>query len=41
MFDFDIARKEIFEYIEFWYNRKRVHGAINYMTPQAAHEAIA
>lgn len=40
-FDFNIARKVIFEYIESWYNRKRIHGAINYMTPQAAHEAAA
>lgn len=37
-FDFNVARKVIFEYIESWYNRKRIHGAINYMTPQAAHE---
>ena len=28
------ARKAIFEYIESWYNRKRIHSAINYMTPQ-------
>ena len=40
-FDFNVARKVIFEYIESWYNRKRIHGAINYMTPQAAHEAVA
>jgi len=38
-FDFNVARKAIFEYIESWYNRKRIHGSINYMTPQAAHEA--
>ncbi len=36
-FDFNVARKVIFEYIESWYNRKRIHSAINYMTPQAAH----
>ncbi|MCF2705652.1 IS3 family transposase, partial [Enterocloster clostridioformis] len=24
----------IFEYIEGWYNRKRIHSAIGYMTPQ-------
>ncbi|WP_418551000.1 IS3 family transposase [Hungatella sp.] len=23
-----------FEYIESWYNRKRIHSAVNYMTPQ-------
>lgn len=28
------ARRAIFEYIEFWYNRKRIHSAIEYMTPQ-------
>ncbi|MCP1102768.1 IS3 family transposase [Aequitasia blattaphilus] len=28
------ARKAIFEYIESWYNRKRIHSAIDYMTPQ-------
>ncbi|WP_242860626.1 IS3 family transposase [Clostridium sp. KNHs205] len=37
--DFNAARKVVFEYIESWYNRKRIHGAINYLTPQAAHEA--
>ncbi len=40
-YDFNIARKVIFEYIESWYNCKRIHSAINYMTPQAAHEAAA
>ncbi|WP_330392419.1 integrase core domain-containing protein [Anaerocolumna aminovalerica] len=37
--DFNTARKAVFEYIESWYNRKRIHGAINYLTPQAANEA--
>lgn len=37
--DFNTARKAVFEYIESWYNRKRIHSAISYMTPQAAHEA--
>ena len=32
--DFQEARKAVFEYIEGWYNRKRVHSAIGYMTPQ-------
>ena len=40
-YDFNVASKAIFEYIESWYNRKRIHGAINYMTPQAAHRAAA
>ena len=28
------ARRAIFEYIEDWYNRKRIHSAIGYITPQ-------
>ncbi len=38
-YDFNAARKAVFEYIESWYNRKRIHNSIDYMTPQAAHEA--
>ena len=33
-FDFDAARLAIFEYIEFWYNRERIHSGIGYITPQ-------
>ena len=40
-YDFNVARKAIFEFIESWYNRKRIHGSINDMTPHAAHEAAA
>lgn len=32
--DFNTARLAIFEYIEAWYNRKRLHGSIGYITPQ-------
>ena len=32
--DFGEAQMAIFEYIESWYNRRRIHSAINYMTPQ-------
>lgn len=28
------TRRAIFEYIEGWHNRKRIHSAIGYMTPQ-------
>lgn len=28
------ARRAIFEYIEGWYNRKRIHSSIGYMIPQ-------
>lgn len=27
------ARREIFEYIEVWYNRQRLHSALGYLTP--------
>lgn len=27
------ARQEIYRYIEFWYNRKRIHSSINYLSP--------
>lgn len=33
-YDFDAARLAIFEYIESWYNRKRIHSSIGYLTPQ-------
>jgi transposase InsO family protein len=33
-FDYDVARLAIFEYIEAWYNRKRIHGSIGYISPQ-------
>lgn len=32
--DFEAARLALFGYIESWYNRRRIHGAINYLTPQ-------
>ena len=38
-YDFKMAGKAIFEYIESWYNRKRIHGSINYMTPQEFEDA--
>jgi len=38
-FDFEMAGKAIFEYIESWYNRKRIHSSLNYMTPQAFEDA--
>lgn len=33
-YDFEDAQRALFEYIEAWYNRKRIHESINYMTPQ-------
>ena len=41
-YDFNTAWETSFKYIEYiesWYNRKKIHSAINYMTPQAVYEA--
>lgn len=38
-YDFDTARRAVFEYIESWYNRKRIHSSLNYLTPEAVHSA--
>lgn len=35
--DFNDAYNAIFEYIESWYNHKRIHSSINYKTPDAVH----
>ena len=34
------AKLEIFDYIEVWYNRKRRHSALNYLTPVQAERAM-
>ncbi|HSH25554.1 MAG TPA: IS3 family transposase [Massilibacterium sp.] len=33
-FDYTSAKLALFQYIEGWYNRKRIHGSIGYITPQ-------
>lgn len=38
--DFKEANAAIFEYIESWYNRKRIHSAINYLTPQQKEDIV-
>jgi transposase InsO family protein len=35
---FEDGRLALFEYIESWYNRNRIHSSINYMTPQEAED---
>ncbi|QEK11264.1 transposase [Crassaminicella thermophila] len=37
---FENANKTLFEYIEGWYNRKRIHSSIGYLTPQGFEESI-
>jgi transposase InsO family protein len=29
----EVAKIEVFEFIEIWYNRKRIHASLGYMTP--------
>lgn len=38
--DFKEANRAIFEYIESWYNRKRIHSAIDYLTPQQKEDML-
>ena len=37
--DFNEARLAIFEFIESWYNRLRIHSSIGYMTPLEKYES--
>ena len=37
----DEAKKAIFEFIEVWYNRQRIHSSIGYMTPVQFEESLA
>ena len=32
--DYKSSKLALFQYIEGWYNRKRIHGSIDYKTPQ-------
>ena len=33
-YDFNVAKLAIFQYIESWYNRRRIHSSIGYISPQ-------
>jgi transposase InsO family protein len=39
--DRDTARRDLFAYIEGYYNRPRIHSAIGYITPQQAEAKAA
>ncbi|MFD1736705.1 IS3 family transposase [Bacillus salitolerans] len=38
--DFKTANLALFQYIEGWYNRKRIHSGIGYLTPQDVEDSI-
>ncbi|WP_394903248.1 integrase core domain-containing protein [Clostridium butyricum] len=38
--DFNDAKISTFQYIESWYNRKRIHSRIGFMTTQASEDLI-
>ena len=37
----DEARRDLFAYIEAYYNRPRIHSALGYLTPEQAEQRIA
>lgn len=36
---FEEAKLALFQYVEGWYNRKRIHSSIGYKTPQEMEKA--
>ncbi|WP_139376287.1 IS3 family transposase [Clostridium chromiireducens] len=39
-YDYESAKLDIFVFIESWYNRKRIHGSIGYITPQMKEDLV-
>ncbi|WP_430350638.1 transposase [Thermoanaerobacterium thermosaccharolyticum] len=37
---FNDAQKAVFEYIEYWYNRRRIYSTINYKTPREVYKTV-
>ncbi|WP_371836566.1 IS3 family transposase [Heyndrickxia coagulans] len=40
IWNFCLFSKPLFEFIEGWYNRKRIHSCLGYMTPQETEDSI-
>jgi transposase InsO family protein len=36
----DVAKKELFEFIEIWYNRQRRHSILGYLPPEEFSKSI-
>lgn len=39
-YDFNAVKLAIFEYIESWHNRKRIHSSIGYITSQQCEDSV-
>lgn len=39
-YDYESAKLDLFVFIESWYNRKRIHGSIGYITPQMKEDLV-
>ena len=39
-YDYESAKIDLFEFIEAWYNRKRIHSSIGYITPQMKEDSF-
>jgi transposase InsO family protein len=39
-YDYESAQLDLFVFIESWYNRKRIHGSIGYITPQMKEDLV-
>ncbi|WP_414703401.1 IS3 family transposase [Priestia megaterium] len=38
--DYSAAKVSIFQFIEGWYNRNRIHSSLGYQTPQAIEDQM-
>jgi transposase InsO family protein len=38
--DFNTAKIALFQYIEVWYNRRRIHSGLDYQTPQEVEDNL-
>ncbi|MFY0255721.1 IS3 family transposase [Chitinophaga sp. 30R24] len=36
----NVAKKEMFEFIEIWYNRQRIHSILGYLPPEEFSKSI-
>jgi putative transposase len=39
-FSIEIAKRELFEFIEIWHNRQRIHSVLGFLTPEEFGKSI-